>query len=167
MFSSARHNFLKSTLFVSAFAASLSLLACTTSASEDGLSAGGSNGTVSYDGKSWGLVTGICPGTTDYISTFSMMSGDDSRVLYIQTKTTPTAGTYSVTHGANDPDSLGTGEVGVSIYDLDFSFVSGTAGTVTISRPTSSTVLFEGTAVSFDNGKTASFSATATFGCSN
>jgi hypothetical protein len=165
MFSSARTRSLKSVLSVFAFAASLAFFACTSTSSEEEEVIGGGSAEMTYDGKSWEQATGICPGNTDYVSTFTLTSGDESRVLYIQGKSAPVAGTYPVSRGVDHPDSIATGQVAVSIYNTDFSSVNATGGTVTISKPSSSTVRFEGASVTFDNGKTAVFTVTATFGC--
>ena len=157
----------KHLLLAATFVASLTLLACNSTdsdSSEEGDGPGG-NAAMTYDGLSWQQGVGICPGTDDYISTFAMTSGDISRVLYIQTKTFPAAGSFTVWGGANDPDSLSAGEVGVSLVSTDFNFVNATGGTVTVTRPSASSVRFEGTSIPFDNGKTATFTVTATMAC--
>lgn len=155
---------LHNTMFALAIAASLTLFACNATESIEETTEPGATA-MTYDGKSWQQTLGFCPGTDNVTSTFTMASGDISRVLYIQTKTFPAAGSFTVWGGANDPDSLSAGEVGVSLVDTDFSFVNATGGTITITRPSSSTVRFEGTSIPFDNGKTATFAVTATMGC--
>lgn len=154
-------------LLTLAIAASLTLFACNATDSSEDIEGPGAGGSVdmTYDGLLWQQGVGLCPGTDDYISTFAMTSGDISRVLYIQTKTFPATGSLTVWGGANDPDSLSAGEVGVSLVSTDFNFVNATGGTITITRPSSSTVRFQGTNIPFDNGKTATFTVTATMAC--
>lgn len=160
MFVSRQHLLLAATSAIM-----LALFACNSTDSSDGTKGSGKNAHLTYEGKSWTLMQGICPGTTDYVTTFSLSHNDDARILYIQTKAFPTAGTYTVWGAANNNDSLAANEVGVSIYDVGFNAVNATGGTLTITRPSSTTLRFEGANIPFDNGKTASFSLTATAGC--
>lgn len=149
---------------LSALVLSALLSAC--NATDSGEKDGGGSGSglsMRYDGKTWPMAVGICPGTTDYVSTFTLTNGDDSRVLYVQSaaSTGLSSGTFTVAGGADEADSLEAGTVGVSLYDLDFNFVAATGGSVTITFPTSSTARFEGTGVTFANGKTGSFTVVA------
>ncbi len=158
----------KNLFLASALAASFALFGCNSTSADDADERDhgfGGTGELTYDGQVWDLAAGVCAGSEDFVSTLNFTHDEMHLVLYVQGRGSPTPGTYTVVGGITDAEQLQSGEVTMSLTDLNFNIVAATGGSITISRPSGSGLRFASESVTFEGGKTATFDATATIGC--